>query len=72
MVKDFSATESTLLNTDTYLKMTVHMKDNVDMVQVQIKVKGSNNDEYLCTDLSFPFRGRFMWSDIMTPDNVSV
>ena len=53
MAKEFSDVKST----NTYLKMTVNMKDNVDMVQVRIKVKGSNNDEQLCTDMSFPFRG---------------
>ena len=41
------------------VKITVHMKDHVDMVRVRIKVKGSTNDEQFHTDLSFPFKGMF-------------
>lgn len=39
------------------IKVTVKIKDNIDDVKLQIKVKGSNNDENLSTDLFFPFRG---------------
>ena len=48
------------LDANTYpprVKITVYMKDNVDVVRVQIKVKGSASDEQLHTDLSFPFKG---------------
>ena len=57
MAKEFSEVKSTQ-GTNTYLKMTVNLNDNVHQVRVQIKVKDSNNDERLCTNLSFPLRGR--------------
>lgn len=40
-----------------HVKIAVCLKDGVDVVRVRIKIKGSNNDEELQTDLSFPFRG---------------
>ena len=40
-----------------HVKITVYLKDNVNVVRVRIKVKGSSNDEELQTDLSFPFKG---------------
>ena len=53
-------TSKSTFNANTYpprVKIVVNLKDNVDVVRVQIKVKGSNNDEELRTDLSFPFKG---------------
>ena len=39
------------------VKINVNLKDNIDVVRVQINVRGSSNNEELRTDLSFPFKG---------------
>ena len=39
------------------VKIDVNLKDNVDVVRVQINVRGSSNDEEVRIDLSFPFKG---------------
>jgi hypothetical protein len=39
------------------VKISVYLEDNIDVVRVQINVRGSNNDEELRTDLSFPLKG---------------
>jgi hypothetical protein len=51
---------SATLDTIAYpprVKINVYLKDNVDVVTVQINVRGSSTDEELRTDLSFPFKG---------------